>query len=176
MSKERVRYQQTLRAGRCWVAGGVASQSQSAGGYAPSARLASNPPSPGALIPYHEMGSDFPVRSGQKRQSKGRIQLNPGKSRHIKVDQGGKVGARTHASLSKNMSRKCLSCKGPKKVHQSAPKSDTRKRLEQEETESTEPFHSVLSVISCEDWAVANQRLAHSGAVWRSEKIWPVES
>ena len=54
MSKERVRYQQTRRAGRCWVAGGVASQSQSAGGYAPSSRLASNPPSPGALIPTTE--------------------------------------------------------------------------------------------------------------------------
>ena len=54
MSRERVRYRQTLRAGRCWVAGGVGPQSQSAGGYAPSSRLASNPPSPGALIPITE--------------------------------------------------------------------------------------------------------------------------
>ena len=59
MSSERMRYRQTLRAGRCCLAGGVGPQSQSAGGYAPSSRLASNPPTPGALIPYHESGSDL---------------------------------------------------------------------------------------------------------------------
>ena len=63
-----------------------------------------------------------------------------------------------------------LELQGSQKSTKARQSGDTRKRLEQEETESTEPFHSVLSVISCEDWAVANQRLAHSGALWRSEK------
>src|SRR6185369_14734170 len=39
---------------------------------------------------------------------------NRGKSWHIKVDQGAKVGAPSHASRSKKMSRKCLNCKAPK--------------------------------------------------------------
>jgi hypothetical protein len=85
MSRERVRFRQTLRAGRCRVAGGVGPQSQPRKLLQP--RIASNPPSPGALIPTterkalaefgepnwcraweanHEMGSDFSL-GGRKK-------------------------------------------------------------------------------------------------------------
>ena len=89
MSRKRVRLGQTLRARRWWVAGGFGPQSQSAGGYVPSSRLASNPPTPGALIPYHESDS-YPRPEGQRgtNQSPKAEIREPKRSRGEKAHKG----------------------------------------------------------------------------------------